>query len=400
MIFAVEGAHGVATPLSLILISAGAFAIPLVAKRLRLTAVVAEILFGVLMGPVLGVIDVGEELIVFLAELGLFLLLFLAGIEVDFDRLERQGPRQLIEGLALLGLIVVAAWFGSGFVDTDSTNQRVFLTLLISAAALGLVLPTLRAGRTLNTRIGQMTLLIAMFAEVASVVGIVVFVILVDSGFQWELGAVPLLFLIIGGSLALLRRAAWWYPERFSRLFAHDDPEEMGIRASLALMFVFVGLSALLGVEAILGAFLAGLIFSFVFRDLGPLEQQLNGFSYGFFIPIFFINVGLTFPLDELRDTDVLVQALALVAIAIVIKVIPSLALMLRGFSLRESLGAGFLLAGQLSVIIALADVGFDLGLLSSGLRAGAVLLVAVSAILGPMAFKVLVPAPQEVQSS
>ncbi|MDH3730703.1 MAG: cation:proton antiporter, partial [Acidimicrobiia bacterium] len=160
---------------------------------------------------------------------------------------------------------------------------------------------------------------------------------------------------------------------------------------------VFVGLSALLGIEAILGAFLAGLLFSFVFRDLGSLEEQLNGFSYGFFIPIFFINVGLTFPLDELRDSDVLAQALALIVVAIAVKVIPSLVLMLRGFSLRQSLGAGFLLAGQLSVIIALADVGLDLGLISSGLRAGAILLVAVSAIFGPVAFRALVPAPEEV---
>ncbi len=92
-----------------------------------------------------------------------------------------------------------------------------------------------------------------------------------------------------------------------------------------------------------------------------------------------------------------LVQALALIVVAIVIKVVPSLALMVRGFSLRESIGAGFLLAAQLSVIIALADVGLELGLISSGLRAGAILLVGVSAILGPVAFRALVSTPEEV---
>jgi Kef-type K+ transport system membrane component KefB len=238
-----------------------------------------------------------------------------------------------------------------------------------------------------------------MFAEMASVIGIVVFVILVDKGFTWDLATVPLLFFVIGASLTALRRAAWWYPERFTRLFVGNDPEELGIRASLALMFVFVGLSALLGIEAILGAFLAGLLFSFVFRDIGPLEEQLNGFSYGFFIPVFFINVGLTFPLEELGDTEVLAQALALIAVAIAIKVVPSLALLARGFSLRQSLGAGFLLAGQLSVIIALADVGLGLGLISSALRAGAILLVGVSAIFGPVAFRTLVPAPEEART-
>jgi Kef-type K+ transport system membrane component KefB len=166
----------------------------------------------------------------------------------------------------------------------------------------------------------------------------------------------------------------------------------MGTRATLALLFVFVGLSSLLEIEAILGAFLAGAVFTFVFREPRGLEEQLNGFSYGFFIPIFFINVGIAFPLDELSDPEILGQALSLVAIAFVVKLVPSMLLMLRRFSAREALASGFILAGQLSVIIALADFGLDLGLLSTGLRAGAIMLVAVSAVISPVAFRVLAP--------
>ncbi len=398
VLFAAEegGAHGVATPLSLILIAGAAFLIPIVAGRLRLPAVVAEILFGILVGPVFGIIESGEELLTFLAEFGLFLLMFLAGMEIDFGRLERQGPTQLVTGMVLFTLIVGAGWAGAGFLDTEFTDQRIFLTLLISSAALGLVVPTLRAGGHTGSRLGQITLISAIFAEVLSVVGIVVFVIIVEDGFGLELLTVPLLFVAIAAVLLALRQAAWWYPERFERLFSSTDPQEMGIRASLALMFVFVGMSALLGVEAILGAFLAGLVFSYVFRDPGRLVDQLNGFSYGFLIPIFFINVGITFPLEELGDAGVLGQAMALILVAVVIKVLPLLLLVLRRFTLRQALGAGFLLSGQLSVIIALADVGLGLGLLSPGLQAGAVLLVAVSAVLAPVVFRLLVPPVKE----
>jgi Kef-type K+ transport system membrane component KefB len=242
-----------------------------------------------------------------------------------------------------------------------------------------------------------MVLITAVFAEVLSLVGIVVLSVVVEKGLGIHLLSIPALLAAMLLALIILRRAAWWYPERFERLFRSDDPAEMGTRATLALLFVFVGLSALLEIEAILGAFLAGAVFTFVFRDPGGLEEQLNGFSYGFFIPIFFINVGIAFPLDALGDPDVLGQALALVAIAFVVKIIPSLLLLLRRFSAREAIAAGFILAGQLSVIIALADLGLDLGLLSTGLRAGAIMLVAVSALISPVVFRVLAPPIVEV---
>ena len=388
--------HGIATPVSLILIAAAAFLIPLLAGRIKTPAIVLEIVFGVLVGPVLGIIEPGEELLGFLSEFGLFLLMFLAGFEIDFTRLEKQGPSQLFSGLALFGLFVGAGWVGAGVLDVSEVNQRLFLTFLMAAAALGLVVPALRETKRGSTRLGQVVLITAVFAEVGSLVGIVVLSVLAESGFGVELLAIPALLAMMAATLVVLRRAAWWYPERFERLFRADDPAEMGTRATLALLFIFVGLSTLLQVEAILGAFLAGALFIFVFRDPGQLEEQLNGFSFGFFIPVFFINVGIEFPLSELADGEVLGQALALIGVAFAIKLIPSLLLVFRRFPLREALAAGFLLAGQLSVIIALADLGLDLGLLSSGLRAGAIMLVAVSAIVSPIGFRFLAPPLRE----
>ncbi len=387
-----EAVHSIATPVPLILIAMAAFVIPLLAGRIGIPAIVLEILFGVLIGPVFGVIEPGGELLGFLAELGLFMLMFLAGFEIDFTRLERQGPGMLVGGLVLVGLFMGAAWVGVGFLNTSSTEERLFLTFLLAAAALGLVVPSLRATRRSGTRLGQLVLITAVFAEVLGLVGIVVLTVVVENGFGWGLLTIPALIAAIGLVLVVLRIAAWWFPERFERLFRRDDPQELGIRASLALLFVMVGLTALLEIEAILGAFLAGSLFTFVFRDPEPLEERLSGFAYGFFIPVFFINVGIEFPLSELGDTDVLVQATALIGVAFVIKLIPSLLLMLRRFSLRESLAAGMLLAGQLSVIIALADLGVGLGLLSTGERAGAIMLVAVSAVAAPVAFRALAP--------
>ena len=379
-----------------ILIGIAAFSLPIVARRIGLPAIVLEILFGLLIGPeVLNIVQetsLDAEFIGLLAELGLFLLMFLAGFEVDFERLERQGVGPIVTGLAVFGVILVAAWFGFALIDPETVEQRVFLMLLTSAASLGIVVPALRATGRTTTRLGQLTLVTAVLAEFLSAAAIVVFGVLQQEGFGIGLLSVPALFGILVVAFVVIRRLAWWYPERFERLFATEDPDEMGIRASLALLFVFVGISVGLNIEPILGAFLAGAMFAFIFRDTGRLEERLSGFSYGFFIPVFFINVGIQFPLGELGDFSVLAKALLLIAIAIGIKIIPSLIFVTRGLSLRESLAAGVLLSGQLSVIIALAELGVQLEVIDQGLEAGAILLVGVTAIGAPIVFRVLAP--------
>lgn len=387
----------------IILIGIGAFTLPLIAARLKLPAVVLELVFGLIIGPLLLIVDTGTpdaDFIEFLAELGLLLLMFLAGFEIDFERLEKQGTAPLLTGAGLFGVILVAAWFGFELLNPASTNERIFLTLLISAASLGIVIPALRSTGRSGGRQGQQTIVTAIIAEFGSATAIVFFGVIVASGGGWRLLSVPALFAAMAAVLFIMRRAAWWFPERFERLFAEDDPEELGIRASLSLLFVFVGLSLALGVEAILGAFLAGALFAYVFRNIEGLETKLSGFSYGFFIPVFFINVGIGFPLSELGEPGVLRRALALIVIAIAIKVLPALLLTFRGLSITDSIGSGVLLAGQLSVIIALAEFGVELGVLDAGLEAGAILLVGVTAILSPVVFRWLCPPVEAAEAT
>ncbi len=379
-----------------IAIGLGAFLLPIIARRVGLPSVVLEIMFGLLIGPqVLALIraeTASEGFILVLAEIGLFLLMFLAGFEVNFTSLEREGRGPIIFGFAFYGVILALAWFGLGFVGLENTNQRIFLTLLLSAASLGIIIPALRGANRSATEQGQITLVIGILAEFLAATAIIVFAVWIKNGWGIELMAVPLFVAILLVTLWLMRTIAWWYPERAERLFAGNDPDEMGIRFSLSLLFVFIGIALALGMDPILGAFMAGAMFKFVFRNSGDLEMRLSGFSYGFFIPIFFISVGIRFPLDALADTAVLVTALGIVAVAIAAKILPAPLLMLRGLSLRDSLGAGVLLAGQLSVIIALAEVGVQIGVLDEGLAAGAVLIVGVTAILSPVIFRLLSP--------
>lgn len=394
VVFAVGGVLPSAT--TFIVIGLAAFLLPLVARRVGLPAVVLEIMFGLLIGPqILGLISTetaSEGFILVLAELGLFLLMFLAGFEINFTSLEREGRGPILFGFGFYGLIVVLSWFGLGLVGLDNINEQIFLTLLISAASLGIIIPALRGAKRSRTQQGQMTIVIGILAEFLAATAIIVFAVWIKNGWGIELLAVPLFVLILLATLWLMRTLAWWYPERAERLFVGNDPDEMGIRFSLSLLFVFVGISLALGMDPILGAFMAGAMFTFVFRNSGDLEARLAGFSYGFLIPIFFISVGIRFPLDALADSAVLVTAFGVIVVAIAAKLIPAPLLMLRGLTLRDSLGAGVLLAGQLSVIIALAEVGVQIGVIGEGLAAGAVLLVGVTAILSPVLFRLLSP--------
>lgn len=379
-----------------VVIGIGAFSLPLIARRIRVPAVVLEILFGLLIGPaalgIIGSATVAEGFLLVLAELGLLLLMFLAGFEIDFARLEREGSRPIVFGLIFYGLILVVAWVGFGFVGLESVEQQVFMTLLVSAAALGVIVPALRSGNRVSTRQGQAIIVIGVLAEFLAATGIVVFSVWIRDGLGLTLLAVPL-FLFIGVvALVAMRRLAWWYPERAEQLFAGHDPDEMGIRASLALLFVFVGLSLALGIDPILGAFFAGAMFAYVFRNTGELETRLSAFAYGFFVPIFFIAVGVRFPVEALRDPAVLALAFAVIVVAIAAKVLPAPLLLVRGLSLRDSMSSGVLLAGQLSVIIALAEVGVLIGVIDEGLEAGAILLVGVTAVLSPIVFRAMSP--------
>ena len=232
----------------------------------------------------------------------------------------------------------------------------------------------------------------ALLADFLTLLGVTVMAGVVEHGVSIELLDLPLFFLVVTMVLLFVRRTAWWRPEWFGRLFDMNDPEEVGIRGSLALMLVVVGLSLVLGIEPILGAFLAGSVFAVVFPHRGALEQKLSGFAYGFLIPIFFINVGIRFDLHELGNVGVLVDAAALIGLAILVKMIPALALIRRGRPLREVLAAGMLLSARLSLIIAVAELGVELGIIDRVLEAQIILLAGVTSTLAPALFRALLP--------
>lgn len=372
----------------LMVIATAAFLLPLIASTVGAPAVVLEIGFGIVVGPAILNLVEPSEFLDLLAELGFFLLMFLSGFEIDFRKLQKRGRGEIVVALGMFASTLALAALFARLLGYGN-----FMTFVLATTSVGLVVPTLRNTRREATNMGQAILVSAILADFLTLLGVTIFALIKEQGMGADLLNIPLLFIAIGGLLMAMRRAAWWFPERFERLFSEHDPEELGIRASLALMLVLVGLSAALSVEPILGAFMAGSVFALVFPHRGRLEHKLTGFSYGFLIPIFFINVGVGFEVQALLEPEILRAAVALIVVAVVVKLVPALLLTLRGLSLKEAVAAGVLLSARLSLIIAVAELGVQLGVIGPKIESAIITLALITTTVAPTVFKRLMPA-------
>ena len=198
---------------ALLVVALAALGLPPLAATVRLPAVVLEILFGILVGPVLGILR-ADALIESLGELGFLLLLFLAGFEIDLRLFERSGPRPVLRGTLLFALSLGLAAAGALMLDLG-----IFMTLVLATTSVGLVVPTLRSGRVLATPLGQDILMAALIADFATLVAVSLASLVMRVGADARLLLFPLFIALVLASFAGLRLAAWWWPDRFSRFF-------------------------------------------------------------------------------------------------------------------------------------------------------------------------------------
>ena len=367
---------------TLVVIGIAAFILPALAGWIRVPAVVLEILFGVIVGPVLGLVH-GTELLDQIAELGLLMLMFLAGFEIDFAALRRGGAGPILQALA-----VFCGTLALSFLATAWLDLALFYAPVLATTSAALVLPSLRSAGITSRSLGQAILVAAVIADLVTLLLVAEITIWARDGWGVELIGGPALLVAVVLVLQAMKLILWWHPRKAARLFRRDDPEEMGIRGALALLAVFVGLSAALDVEPLLAAFLAGGVFALLFQPPEGLRSQLSGISWGFLIPVFFINVGLRFEVAALLDRAVLARAGVIIGVAFLVKFLPALLYLFWGYSLRAAAAAGLLLSARLSLVVAVATVGLELGLLTAEDRAIAVMIAAVTSITCPVLFR------------
>ncbi|HID08406.1 MAG TPA: hypothetical protein EYP10_14810, partial [Armatimonadetes bacterium] len=393
--------HGRVTFYPLLLVSLLAFIVPLITSRFKhmeVPTVVGEVIIGIIIGRSGLQLIHYDSWLQFLAEFGFAYLMFLAGLEVDFSLLatshnpDRRCGRWhnpiLLAFCTFPITLLLAFGVSKALVAMGLLERPWMMTLVLSTTSLGLVVPTLKERGLTRSHYGQSILISAFVADLITMFLITIVAALLSRGLTFD---ILLGLLIVGAFFAALRVGqVLTHSRALGALFtelAHATAQ-IRVRGCLALMLAFVALSERLGTEVILGAFLAGVLISlFAEREGSELLAKLEAIGYGFFIPIFFIMVGARFDLQALiasRQGLLLMPLLLIAAFAVKI----GAALPFRCIATwRDTISAGILLSARLSLIIAAAEIGMRIGLISETINAAIVLVALVTCIASPVAF-------------
>jgi Kef-type K+ transport system membrane component KefB/Trk K+ transport system NAD-binding subunit len=369
----------------------------------RLPIVVGEILAGIAVGQSGLNLITTNPTIDFLAQFGFVFLMFLSGLEVDFRALtrEREGDAtrsrwQRPVPLATLSFgltVALAVAIGYGLTAADLTSNPILMGLILSATSLGVVLPVLKERELVVTIYGQTLLLASVISDFATLLLLSFVIAVISRGFGLDL----LLFVVLVAAFVVAARIGQWARRvplltRIIDELSHATAQ-IQVRGAFALMVAWVVLAQSLGVEVILGAFLAGAIVSLVSPGYeSQLRGKLDAIGYGFFIPIFFIMVGERFDIRALFGSTrglLLVPILVFAAYLIrVVAVLPFRTL----FSWRETFGAMVLLTSQLSLTVAAAAIALQLGIISPAVNSAIILVAIVTCTLSPLLFSLILP--------
>lgn len=353
---------------------------PFISKKLKIPIVVIEIIIGVILGKSFLDIVPDHSVVEFFSSFGLIYLMFLAGLEVNFEKVRKYLNQTLIIGLVSIIVPFVCGFFLAKIIGVNP----LLLGTIFSTTSLGLVLPFSKEVGKIH-KFSSILIGSVILVDILSMF-LLAFTLIHAQGDLSSSFVYSLLFIM---TLFLLP----WMIKRFKvghkiqNWLAKKSHFEIEVRLTFALIVMFATISEKLGFHSVVGAFIAGLIISEIMPKTTFLKNKLESFGYGFFIPIFFIFVGSKIDIPSLFSSldNVLVLVL-IVVVGLVAKFVPvTIAARLSGAKLRRSFVFGFLHMARLSLIIAAADIGFSLGLLDNILFSSLMILAVVSAIIGPV---------------
>ncbi|HDG9848319.1 TPA: monovalent cation:proton antiporter family protein [Staphylococcus aureus] len=393
--------------LSLVIVVLAAFLTPIIVNRLNinfLPVVVAEILMGIVIGNSFLNIVERDSILNILSTLGFIFLMFLSGLEIDFkafkkDKRARQGqnndessiPGHLNLALTVFAFImIISILLAYVFKWLGLVDDVLLMVIIISTISLGVVVPTLKEMNIMRTTIGQFILLVAVFADLVTMILLTVYGAINGQGGStiWLIG-----ILVVFTAISYILGVQFKRMSFLQKLM--DGTTQIGIRAVFALIILLVALAEGVGAENILGAFLAGVVVSLLNPD-EEMVEKLDSFGYGFFIPIFFIMVGVDLNIPSLiKEPKLLIIIPILIVAFIVSKLIPVMFIR-RWFDMKTTIASAFLLTSTLSLVIAAAKISERLNAISAETSGILILSAVITCVFVPIIFKKLFPVPDE----
>ncbi|WP_312039441.1 monovalent cation:proton antiporter family protein [Macrococcoides bohemicum] len=385
--------------LSLVIVVVCAFLTPILLNRLRinfLPVVVAEILMGIIVGKSLFNWVDRTAMLNMLSTLGFIFLMFLSGLEIDFKAFKSSSKQKkakqkepnpiVISSIIFIGILILSIIAAYLFKWAGIIDDVLLLVIIISTISLGVVVPTLKEMNIMQTTIGQIILLVAVIADLATILMLTLYGTLYAEGDSpiWLIG-----ILIVFTGLFYITGKNFKKAPFLEKLMAGTT--QIGIRAVFALIILLVALAEGVGAENILGAFLAGCVVSL----LGPdkdMVNKLDSFGYGFFIPMFFIMVGVDLDIPALfKDPSGLIIIPFLLIAFYLTKVIP-IAILKKWYDTKTVIASSFLLTSTLSLVIASAKIAERLGTIDGATSGTLILAAVITCVIVPILFKKTFP--------
>ena len=362
--------------------------------KLNQPSVLGELIVGVLIGPsFLNILHLPffdshlEEPLHFLSEIGVLLLMFIAGLELHLSELLRSSKVSAYAGSLGVIVPVVLGVFTGRFFGFDF-NQSVFLGLTLGATSVSISVQTLLEMRVLRSRVGLGLLGSAVFDDILVILLLSLFLALGTGGAN--ITSILLILVKMVGFLLFSIIFGWWILPYLSRRISKLPISEGVLALALSVLLVYgIASEVVGGMAAITGAFLAGLMFSRT-PEKENIERGMHALSYGLFVPIFFVSIGLAVDIRQLTTNE-----MGLVIVVCVIAVLGKIlgagsGAMLAGFSPKESLqlGTGMISRGEVGLI--LATVGVDSGFMKSNMFSVVLVMVLFTTLITPPALRFL----------
>lgn len=355
------------------------------AERVNLPPILGELMGGLILGPSLFNILKPNDVIADISQIGIIFLMFLAGLETNLREMKRTGFASL---LSAIGGVIVPLCLGLlvGFLYGWNLTDSLFLGTILTATSVGITVRTLMDMNQLHTDVG-VTILGA--AVIDDVIGIIIFTIIGGAALHEQISVVG--FLKLTGFIALFflvsLKFGAWISNKLSRIMTGLRTQEASLTLTIIFIFFLVIIGEEIRVAGITGAFIAGIIMSNSSQK-EAISSKISSLGYGFFIPLFFVYIGVNANIYDITMIDL---ALVVIILSIVGKIFGSgLMAVLGGFSRKDALKIGVGMVPRMEVALIIASLGLTAGVTSPFIYSLTVAIVLVTTLATPPLIKIV----------
>jgi Kef-type K+ transport system membrane component KefB len=363
-----------------------AVTVAVVPSRLAPPVVVVELLLGIVVGP--EVLDLAgtDSFIEFFSNLGLGMLFFFAGYEIDFERI-RGRPLKLGAWGWLLS-IALAYGIGGALAAAGIVLSFLYTGSAMATTAIGTLIPILRDNGELKTKFGTYLLAAGGIGEFGPI--LLVTLVLSTSNPLHE-SAILIAFVALALAMALVSvKFAWRGWPALERTF--EASSQLAVRITVVLVFGLVLLASKLGLDVLLGGFVAGMIVRLALKghELKVFESKLTAVGFGFFVPFFFITSGIEFDLAALGSVTALLKLAMFFCLFLVVRGTPAMLLYRNVLQPRQRAALAFYSATELPLVVAITTIAIETGHMKASTAAGLVGAAMLSTLVFPFVGRAL----------